>query len=389
MTRTRWRQLGLAVLVGLVAWGAADGQIRTARRGIRRVAGRGTGIWTCATTRASDGSASDVQSKVTASSAGDCVTLPAGTFTWNGSTVTASSKAIQVVGAGAGTEAQCGVGGQTTYTCISTTTCPAIIWQTTSTGGTSPYPTGGARLSGLTIEGESTIGGCANEYNYNAPDSNGGALVAVYGTSANFRMDHVKLFQRNGQIAFKTSGYVRGLVDHSTFYNYGSGQMIENMGSTWGGTGAWGGYGDTSWSSSSSVFGWVAAVEASGNSVTPFDKDAGQAQANPGTGTDALTSTPATTTGAGEYIFSVTLDTNFGATFPTQGTGFTSASSPNDNGVSGRLEYQIQGAAGSIAGTFTATVGTGTYLTAMATYLSAGTAGRVAGAFGRHRLGLA
>ena len=56
-------------------------------------------VW--ADTHSSDGSASDVQTKINAAADGDVVTIPAGTFTW-ASGATISGKGIHLQGAGAG-----------------------------------------------------------------------------------------------------------------------------------------------------------------------------------------------------------------------------------------------------------------------------------------------
>lgn len=79
---------------------------------------------------------------------------------------------------------------------------------------------------------------------------------------------------------------------------------------------------------------------------------AGQAQATPGTGTDAISSGSVTTTTNGEYIFGCT-NANNTQTY-TKGTGFTSLR--EDNTV-GATEDLVQSSAGSIAATFTGSGG--------------------------------
>ena len=53
-----------------------------------------------AATYSSNGSASDVQSKINSASTGDTVTIPAGTFTWSTTVTVPSTKGITLQGAG-------------------------------------------------------------------------------------------------------------------------------------------------------------------------------------------------------------------------------------------------------------------------------------------------
>lgn len=84
------------------------------------------------------------------------------------------------------------------------------------------------------------------------------------------------------------------------------------------------------------------------------DGGTGQNQAAPGTGTDAITSGAIVTTQAGDLIWGAG-NHEADTALPTAGTGFTNSGS--DNVVQGvRTEYLTQGAAGSIAATFTQAV---------------------------------
>lgn len=115
---------------------------------------------------------------------------------------------------------------------------------------------------------------------------------------------------------------------------------------------------------SGSISSVICVQEISGaNASSPLDQSALNAQTNPGTGTDAVTSGTVTTTTAGQYIFGFSGDSNSGATF-TQGTGFTAA----DVGNAGAAEYQVQGAAGSLAATFTISAGFAVTITGIMTF---------------------
>jgi len=97
--------------------------------------------WTAAST-----SYAEVSACVTAASSGDTINIPGGTSTWN-TRLVISSKSLWLKGAGAGTEAQCATGGQTTYTCITmgTPTNGLIEWTL--------IPTGLSKISGITLDG--------------------------------------------------------------------------------------------------------------------------------------------------------------------------------------------------------------------------------------------
>ena len=77
-------------------------------------------------------------------------------------------------------------------------------------------------------------------------------------------------------------------------------------------------------------------------------------QTNPGTGTDAVTSTTTTPAANGAFIWGGTADMSNGGTINV-GTNFTSVSFGDTLQGSLRTEYLIQGAAAAIAATFTNT----------------------------------
>ena len=81
--------------------------------------------------------------------------------------------------------------------------------------------------------------------------------------------------------------------------------------------------------------------------ASPLDQHAGAVQSSPGTGANAVTTGSVTTTTNGQYIFAAMVST--GTSTPSAGTGYTGVGGTG----SGISEYQVQGSAGSIAGTFT------------------------------------
>jgi hypothetical protein len=105
--------------------------------------------------------------------------------------------------------------------------------------------------------------------------------------------------------------------------------------------------------------------------ATPIDGHAGQYQINPGTGTDACTSTSIATTANGDLIYAVGYSMNTGITNLTAGTGFTNRSSSTGNGFNFYTADKVQSTAGSVAATWTADSGgnadtTGTMVMAFA-----------------------
>lgn len=144
----------------------------------------------------------DVNDCVTAAVTGDTVIVPAGTASW-ATRLSISNKSIILQGAGAGTQAQCAVGGQTTYTCItmdSTLTTGLVFWTHIATG--SP------RLTAMTFDGGPTGSSCAAT----------AGLLFFNGITDSFRMDHVTIISRrcHGLIS---KGSILGVFDHGTSIN--------------------------------------------------------------------------------------------------------------------------------------------------------------------------
>ena len=116
--------------------------------------------------------------------------------------------------------------------------------------------------------------------------------------------------------------------------------------------------------------------------TTPLDKNAGQFQAAPGTGTDAITSGSVTTTTDGQYIFAVTKETNLGGCpglTANAGTSYTIRDGSCGNSlVNIAGESRVQTSAGSIAGTFTqGSAGDANWVTMMMTFKEATAASAV------------
>jgi hypothetical protein len=198
---------------------------------------------TCSATAAST-SYANVNTVVQAASDGDVICIPAGSSAWGANTLTVGTKSITIKGVAAGTEAECGIGGQTTKTCITGTQSPILSWQTKSTG----LP----RITGITFETEGTMGGCSTY---------GSGLINISGVSANFRFDHNVVITRDctGVII---AGYVRGVVDQNAFeLRVQDSHVLIVEHQTWQGTGV-AGYcsatdgsncGDKSWSTASTI----------------------------------------------------------------------------------------------------------------------------------------
>lgn len=105
---------------------------------------------------------------------------------------------------------------------------------------------------------------------------------------------------------------------------------------------------------SGAVTGSLHAIELSGVPTgLPQDDHKVNVQVNPGTGTDATTSTPATVS-AGGILLGASFDLS-NTSAPNAGTGFTSVSSVS----AGRSEYQLIASSGTQAATFTETESTG------------------------------
>lgn len=114
----------------------------------------------------------------------------------------------------------------------------------------------------------------------------------------------------------------------------------------------------------------VSAVEFKDTDTTaPLDKIAGQAQTDPGTATDAVSSgSLGTPTTDGQVVFAVSRSSAWPDTF-NPGTGFTSLHSLTAVGQpQTRSEYLIQTTAAAVAGTFTQDSTTFDYSTAAVTF---------------------
>lgn len=103
----------------------------------------------------------------------------------------------------------------------------------------------------------------------------------------------------------------------------------------------------------------------------PLDKYATNAQFNPGTSANAITSTSVTTTTDGQVIFGATFDAGGNGGTETAGTGFTG------RGSSGEMtsEDQIQSAAGAVAATFTSNINFTNPYTVVVTFKAVAAAG--------------
>lgn len=113
---------------------------------------------------------------------------------------------------------------------------------------------------------------------------------------------------------------------------------------------------------------WLVCHEASGvDTAAPLDQHTTNEQFAVGTGTDAITVGPVTTTTNGQYIFAVAFDELFGGDHYAAGTGY----SGREHQVDLYSEDKIQTLAGAISATFTSTVTTDS-VTAIATFKAAG-----------------
>ncbi len=101
----------------------------------------------------------------------------------------------------------------------------------------------------------------------------------------------------------------------------------------------------------------IGIAEYSGVATTaPLDGNANNFQAGAPTTTNGVTSTSITTTAVGDLIFAATQndsDSNPGGATISAGTGFTARTITGTGNGIGRMEDQVQAAAGAIAGTFT------------------------------------
>lgn len=110
--------------------------------------------------------------------------------------------------------------------------------------------------------------------------------------------------------------------------------------------------------SASTRFRTIYVAEYSGIATSPFLNGARNEDANPGTGTDAVTSTNANATSQPALVWGFCININGGST-PNAGTGYTSRAGVwSTNTCLGRSEDKRVVATGNVAATFTATTGT-------------------------------
>lgn len=184
----------------------------------------------------SDGSKASVQAQIDAASHGDIICIPAGTYTW--ASPLSVTKALTMIGVGAGTEAQCDAGGQTSYTCVkgSSHDQNLITWTVPATGQ--------SRVTGLTLHGGAAGAAVGGGFD--------GLMIVNGSNTPNFRFDHnAVIISRLTGMAFSA---VLGVVDHNTFYQSRAGVGVYAFHPFWNGTntgGAYGGVGDGAWASES------------------------------------------------------------------------------------------------------------------------------------------
>lgn len=107
--------------------------------------------------------------------------------------------------------------------------------------------------------------------------------------------------------------------------------------------------------SASVGFRGAVAHEIGGAAVSSFQCQASNQQINPGTGTDAVTSTTCNFTGAGNYVFGASFQDSGSGNTPTAGTNFTARESANACGgdLCWLSESRIESGTGNFAATVT------------------------------------
>ncbi len=188
------------------------------------------------TINASSCSNTDVATAIALAVDGDTVQIPGGTCTWAAEvTISSTNASITVQGVGAGTEAQCAVGGQTTYTCINRAG-RMLVWTTKATGNS---PAGFTQLKNMSIF---ATGG--SDLNCNA---SGEGSVRFSGNTQKLRITGMKFAHTTSCGSLVVLENISGVLDHSTFTSSdGNTHDFVVTHSKYAGVGA---YGDKSWAS--------------------------------------------------------------------------------------------------------------------------------------------
>lgn len=139
-----------------------------------------------------DGSASDVQAKLTSATSGDIVTLPAGSFSWTQAVAATLPADVEILGAGTSAT---GGGNQTVITDNVASGSPLLQLSVAATGT--------FRMSGITFQ--SGTGAIKD-----------GGTISVYGPG-NIRIDHCRFnaTSSNNYQMLKIGGGIRGVLDSS------------------------------------------------------------------------------------------------------------------------------------------------------------------------------
>jgi hypothetical protein len=175
-----------------------------------------------------------VNAAVMAAAPGATVRICGGSATYLANQTISPPTWMSIIGAGAGTDAQCAAQGTTgSFTCLTRGSAAdaahrIFSWSTVS-GGLS-------RLSGMTLIGSA----CCQSV------SNGGTTL-ISGSSGTFRMDNIRFSPRgSGAPDPQYRGYVRGVMDHVTIQGGGANNTFTVVHTSWLSTGA---NGDKSWNS--------------------------------------------------------------------------------------------------------------------------------------------
>ncbi len=158
---------------------------------------------------------SDIQNSIGVTADGGTVTIPAGSCSWGTSVSMPNTKGLKLIGAGAGTSAQCAIPGQTTYTCVTLAASTLLTIDTLATNQT-------AEVTGMTF----------------IQAGNVAAHIRITGTAQAWRVHHNKFYSEGftGRMIYVGGGNPGseacsyGLIDHNTFDRDGdvaAGMVIE------------------------------------------------------------------------------------------------------------------------------------------------------------------